>query len=136
MFLCVLGPTGFRGLSSHFPTLCCGHADQASLPADPPAFAAHSGHDAGYLRRGNLGGIRLWRVRAGRPPNHLESRLVYVPSYGEVRAEQKLERDVPAHFLRTADTRKAQVRCAKTLSGLAASRLSPHRELRNSRKAS
>jgi len=80
MLLYVLGPTGLGGLNRDFPACPRGHGLQSPLPADLTAFAAHSGHDAGYLGRGHLGGTRLWRVRGGRPPDHLESRLAYVPA--------------------------------------------------------
>jgi hypothetical protein len=77
VLLYVLGPARLSGLCSHFPPFFRGHGHHSSLPADPTAFAAHCGHDAGYLRRGNR---TLWHVGSGGAPDHLESCLVYVPA--------------------------------------------------------
>jgi hypothetical protein len=53
MLLCMLWPAGFGGLGRRFPPVLWGHRFQSPFPADPPPFAAHGSHDAGYLRREN-----------------------------------------------------------------------------------
>jgi hypothetical protein len=71
----MLGPTGVGSLERDFLAFFRRHGLQPSLPADLPALAAHSGHDAGYLRRGNR---TLRYVGSGGAANHLESCLVYI----------------------------------------------------------
>jgi len=92
-----LRPPGFSGVTRRLPALLCGHGDHAALAAQLAAFATHSGHDAGYVRRCDFGDYtfhigesllapalsrRLSIFGPGRAAHHLKGRLVYVGRLG------------------------------------------------------
>jgi hypothetical protein len=75
-FVAVFGPSGFGGFYCNFASPFRSKGLQPALATDLAAFAAHGGHDAGYVRLCDLGGAIRGFIAGSGAVNHLESGLV------------------------------------------------------------